>query len=178
MFSFPLAAQQRVIIEGSIWMPNFPKPIQGASVLGIKTQTRVLTDGGGRFIIVVKPGDTLLINALGYKQVAYPLDPDNLRKMHHKIVLQADTVLLGEVNVKPGIVKPDKIVPKPETGLPPGLIKASLIGSPLTYFYNIYSKEAKQRKKLQKLRRDEYSEYLQKEKAYYNSFFKDNTGYE
>ena len=146
LISLPLAAQQRVKIEGSIWNFDFSKPIQGASVFEFKTQTRVLTDRGGRFIIEVKPGDTLRINALGYKQVAYPLDPDNLRKMHHKVILQVDTVLLGEVKVKPGILKPDKIVPKPETGLPAGLTKASLMGSPLTYFYNIYSKEAKQRK--------------------------------
>lgn len=178
LFSSPLAAQQRIQIEGSIGSAPFTRPIQGASVVESSSQTRVLTDGDGRFILAARPGDTLQIKALGYEQLAYPLTPANLRKLQHKIVLQADTILLGEVSVKPGVLKPDKIVPKPEAGLPPGLTKASLIGSPLTYFYNKYSKDAKQRKKLQSLRRKEYVDYLQKEKAYYNSFFKDNTGYE
>ncbi|QCR21096.1 carboxypeptidase-like regulatory domain-containing protein [Pontibacter sp. SGAir0037] len=176
--SFPSLAQDWVRVTGSVMKSDKKTPVPGASVAVTKNMRGTVTDANGRFLLQVQKGDTLLIRALGFKPKWHPVSKLPVQEIHVNITLEEGNVMLGEVEILADSITKPQVVPKPEKGLPPGLIKASPVGSPFTYLYNIFSNEAKQRKELQRLQMQEYLEYQKEERKRYNTFFKDNTGYE
>ncbi|GAB3198173.1 hypothetical protein GCM10027293_14360 [Pontibacter aydingkolensis] len=171
-------------------------PIPGASVVKINSNLGVISDMDGKFLIDVAQEDTLMIRAIGFKPLLYLPKPVPVSEIRVNIVLQEDSVMLGEVEVT-SRPSPEMIqralrnmkqnttsqVKKPGyiPGLeppPPGEAAPATIMSPATLLYDLLSREGKEKRKLQELLLLEELERQQKERENYNRFFKDNKGYE
>ncbi|HEY4651682.1 MAG TPA: carboxypeptidase-like regulatory domain-containing protein [Pontibacter sp.] len=192
----PALAQQSIRISGTVLGPDKKTPVPGAGIIRFRTTKAVISDEAGKFLIDVAPDDTLLIRAVGYKPLLYLPQRLPVSEIRVKIVLQEDSVLLGEVEVtnrpseemiqralrnmnrpEPNYVKNPGYVPVPEAAPPAPLPPASIM-SPISLLYELFSREGKELKKLQELQLLQELERLKKEQNNYNRFFKDNTGYE
>ncbi|MFT2007521.1 carboxypeptidase-like regulatory domain-containing protein [Pontibacter sp. 13R65] len=197
--SLSASAQKTVRVSGTILQPDKTTPIPGASVQRVGSTTGVVSDDEGTFLIDIESQDTLLIRAIGYKTILYL--PRNLpvSEMRVTIVMQEDSVMLGEVEVTnrpsqemierairnmkrpdPNYVKNPSY--KPPVDIPPAAPAAPpSVNSPISMLYEMFSKEGKERAKLQEmllqLEMERILKEAQEEKEEYNRLFKDNTGY-
>ncbi|WP_255474364.1 carboxypeptidase-like regulatory domain-containing protein [Pontibacter qinzhouensis] len=197
--SIQASAQKSVRVSGTILQPDKSTPIPGASVQRVGYTTGVVSDEKGTFLIDIDQQDTLLIRAIGYKSILYL--PRNLpvSELRVSIVMQEDSVMLGEVEVTnrpsqemierairnmkrpdPNYVKNPSYKP-PVDIPPPAPAAAPSITSPISMLYEMFSKEGKQKAKLQQILTELEMERIlkeaQQEREEYNRLFKDNRGY-
>ncbi|MFD2248348.1 carboxypeptidase-like regulatory domain-containing protein [Pontibacter ruber] len=192
-------AQKNIRVRGTVLQSDKKTPIPGAGIMKVGTTKGVVSDDKGEFLIDIETEDTLLIRAIGFKPLLYLPKKLPVSELRVNIILQEDSVMLGEVEVTsrpseemiqralrnmkrqdPNYVKKPGYVAGSEPPPPPPPAPATVL-SPVTMLYEMLSKEGKQNKKLQEMllqqeverRRIEY----EKQKAEYNRFFKDNTGY-
>ncbi len=189
-------AQRNVRISGTILGPDKKSPVPGAGIIRYGTTRAVISDTEGKFLIDIAPSDTLLIRAVGYKPLLYLPQRLPVSEMRVTIVLQEDSVMLGEVEVTnrpseemiqralrnmnrpdPNYVKNPTYQPAPEP-LPTVAPPPPTPLQPLSLLYDLFSREGKEMKKMQELLLMQELNRLQKEHDNYNRFFKDNTGYE
>lgn len=163
----------------------------------------VVSDADGNFLIDINSADTLLIRAIGFKPLLYLPQRLPVSEIRVNIVMQEDSVLLGEVEItnrpseemiqralrnmkredpdyakRPGYNPANEPPPPPPAEAPrldnPFAIKIDAI-------YEMLSSEGKQRKKLNALlQQQEFERRMQERKKAiedYNRLFKDNTGY-
>jgi hypothetical protein len=194
--SLPVLAQQTIRVSGTVFQSDKVTPVPGAGVIRYGTNLGVVTDNEGKFVIDVEQNDTLLVRAVGFKPLLYLPKKLPVSELRVNIVLQEDSVMLGEVEVtsrpseeliqralrnmkreEPNYVKKPGYRPELEPGPPPPPAPATIL-SPMTFLYDMFSKEGKQNKKLQQLLLIEELKRRKQEKEDYNRFFKDNTGYE
>ena len=193
--SMQAQAQRTLRVSGTVVQADKKTPIPGASIVKLNTSMGVISDEQGKFAIDVALEDTLMIRAIGFKPLLYLPKPVPVSEIRVNIVLQEDSVMLGEVEVtsrpspemiqralrnmkqsttsqakKPGYI-PGLDTPPPTTPVP------ATIMSPATLLYDLLSREGIEKRKLQELLILQELERLQKEKEAYNRFFKDNTGY-
>jgi hypothetical protein len=161
----------------------------------ISTNLGVLSDGNGQFKIDVAQDDTLMIRAVGFKPLLYLPNKLPVSELRVNIVMQEDSVMLGEVEVtsrpsqemidralrnmkreKASQVKKPGYIPGLEPPPPPPA-PGPTIASPIGLMYDMFSKEGKERKKVEEMKRQEELERKLKEEEDYNRFFKDNRGY-
>jgi hypothetical protein len=194
--ALPALAQRSIRVSGTVLESDKTTPIPGAGVIRFGTNYGVISDAEGRFLIDVDQSDTLLIRAVGFKPLLYL--PRNLpvSELRVNIVLQPDSVMLGEVEITsrpseemiqralrnmkkedPEYVKRKGYRPELEPGPPPPPVAPTAL-SPISLLYDMFSKEGKQNQKLQQLLLIEEMKRRRSEKEDYNRFFKDNTGYE
>lgn len=194
--ALPAVAQRTIRVSGTVLQPDKVTPIPGAGIIRYGTTMGVVSDAEGKFLIDINQSDTLLIRAIGYKSVLYL--PRNLpvSELRVNIVLQEDSVMLGEVEItsrpseemiqralrnmkreEPDYVKRPGYRPELEPGPPPPPLPPTVL-SPFTLLYDMFSKEGKQNQKLQQLLMIEQMKRRRQEVEDYNRFFKDNTGYE
>jgi hypothetical protein len=194
--ALPALAQRSIRVSGTVLESDKTTPIPGAGIIRFGTTQGVISDAEGKFLIDIDQSDTLLIRAVGFKPLLYL--PRNLpvSELRVNIVLQQDSVMLGEVEITsrpseemiqralrnmkredPDYVKRPGYRPELEPGPPPPPM-APTIMSPISLLYDMFSKEGKQNQKLQQLLMIEEMKRRRQEKENYNRFFKDNTGYE
>ena len=194
--TLPALAQRSIRISGTVLEPDKSTPIPGAGVIRYGTTFGVISDEEGKFLIDIDQSDTLMIRAVGFKPLLYL--PRNLpvSELRVNIVLQPDSVLLGEVEItsrpseemiqralrnmkkeEPEYVKRKGYRPELEPGPPPPPMAPTPL-SPISFLYDMFSKEGKQNQKLQQLLLIEELKRRKEEKEKYNRLFKDNTGYE
>lgn len=194
--SLPALAQKSMRLSGTVLQPDKTTPVAGATVTKISSNLGVITDEQGQFKIDVSQDDTLLIRALGFKPLLYLPSKLPVSELRVSIVLQEDSVMLGEVEVtsRPSQemidralrnMKREKVSQAKRPGYIPGLeppppppAPAPTIASPIGLMYDMFSKEGKERRKVEELKRQQELEEKLKEEDDYNRFFRDNTGYE
>lgn len=194
--TLPAQSQNTIRISGTVLQADKITPIPGANIIKINTQRGVVSNEEGKFMIDVAQEDTLLIRAIGFKPLLYLPKKLPVSEIRVNIILQEDSVMLGEVEVtsrpspemiqralrnmkrdqtsqvkKPGYI-PGLEPPPPAAPAPPTIM------SPATLLYDMLSREGQEKKKLQQLLLLQEIERMRKEKEEYNKFFKDNTGYE
>ncbi|WP_439880288.1 carboxypeptidase-like regulatory domain-containing protein [Pontibacter sp. MBLB2868] len=195
-FAFQAQAQKTIRISGTVLQPDKTTPIPGASIIKVNSQMGVISDEKGKFLIDIALEDTLLIRAIGFKSLLYLPKQLPVSEIRVNIVLQEDSVMLGEVEItsrpSPEMIqralrnmKRDQTSQVKKPGYIPGLEPpppaapaAPTIMSPASLLYDMLSREGKEKKKLQELLLLQEIEQMRKEKEEYNKFFKDNTGYE
>ncbi|GAA4442406.1 hypothetical protein GCM10023188_42070 [Pontibacter saemangeumensis] len=195
-FSLPAHAQKSIRLSGTVLQPDKSTPVPGASVIKVSTKLGVISDEQGQFRIDVGQDDTLLIRAVGYKPLLYLPNKLPVSELRINIVMQEDSVMLGEVEVtsRPSQemidralrnMKREKSSQAKRPGYIPGLeppppppAPAPTIASPIGLMYDMFSKEGKERRKVEELKRKQELEEKMKEEDDYNRFFKDNRGYE
>lgn len=196
LFCLPAVAQRSIRVSGTVLQSDRSTPIPGATVVKVNSKLGVLTDENGKFKIDVAQEDTLLIRAVGFKPVLYLPKPLPVSELRINIVMNEDSVLLGEVEVtsrpspemiqralrnmkrqETSQVKKPGYIPGLEPPPPPAA-PAPSIGSPATLLYDMLSKEGKEKRKLNELLQQQEEERRQKEREEYNKLFKNNTGYQ
>lgn len=194
--NLPAVAQKSIRVSGTVLQSDRSTPIPGATVVKVNSKLGVLTDENGQFKIDVAQQDTLLIRAVGFKPVLYLPKPLPVSELRINIVMNEDSVLLGEVEVtsrpspemiqralrnmkrqETSQVKKPGYIPGLEPPPPPAA-PAPSIGSPATLLYDMLSKEGKEKRKLNELLKQQEEERRQKEREEYNKLFKNNTGYQ
>jgi hypothetical protein len=193
---------QQVRVSGSVAAADTRKPVPGATVQVQRTRRGVMTSATGDFGIDALPTDTILFRALGYKPQRLPLGGTGLSQLVVRIQLVRDSVRLGEVQVtgdrpdraiinralrnmkrpKPPVVSAVKRPPKPKPlfAVDSAAPKAPVptIQSPVSLIYDQFSREGKQRRKMEEIETEIKAEKARKARAQYNKAFKDNRGYE
>ena len=168
-------APQPVRVSGSVSEAETRLPIPGATVQVQRTRRGVVTTTTGDFSIDALPTDTVLFRALGYKTQRMPLGGTGLSQLVVRIQLVRDSVRLGEVqvvsdrpdraiinralrNIKrpaPPVVSGAKRPPKPKPlfAVDSTAPKAPVptIASPVSLLYDQFSREGKQRRKMEEI---------------------------
>ncbi|WP_162052912.1 carboxypeptidase-like regulatory domain-containing protein [Pontibacter pamirensis] len=192
----PAHAQKSIRLSGTVVEPDRTTPVPGATIVKVSTSLGVLSDEQGQFKIDVSQSDTLLIRAVGFKPLLYLPSKLPVSELRVNIVLQEDSIMLGEVEVtsRPSQEMIDRALRNMKRGQasqtkkpgyipgleppPPPPAPAPTIASPIGLMYDMFSKEGKERRKLEELKQLEELERRRKEEEDYNRFFKDNRGYE
>ncbi|MCJ8167297.1 carboxypeptidase-like regulatory domain-containing protein [Pontibacter sp. E15-1] len=191
----PAHAQKSIRLSGTVLQPDKQTPVPGATVVKMRTDMGVLSDEQGKFRIDVNQNDTLLIRAVGFKPLLYLPSKLPVSELRVNIVLQEDSVMLGEVEVtsrpsqemidralrnmkreQASQVKRPGYIPGLEPPPPPPAAGPT-IANPIGLLYDMLSKEGKELRKLEELKRQQELKQKIKEEEDYNRFFKDNTGY-
>lgn len=196
------AQAQQVRVSGSVSEAGTRLPIPGATVQVQRTRRGVVTNPTGDFSLDVLATDTVLFRALGYKPQRLPLGGTGLSQLVVRIQLARDSVRLGEVQViadrpdraiinralrnlkrpAPPVVSGARRPPKPkplfavDTTAPK--MPVPTIQSPVSLIYEQFSREGKQRRKMEAIEDNLKAEKARKARAEYNRAFRDNRGYE
>ncbi|MBD2721525.1 carboxypeptidase-like regulatory domain-containing protein [Hymenobacter armeniacus] len=195
-------APNTVRLSGSVAEAGSRLPVPGATVQVQRTRRGVVTDAAGNFGLDVLPTDTVLFRALGFKTQRMAMGGTGLSQLVVRIQLKRDSVQLGEVQVvsdradravinralrnikrpKPPVTSAVKRPPKPKPlfAVDSAAPKAPVptIQSPVSLIYDQFSREGKQRRKMEEIEAELKAEKLRKARAEYNKAFKDNRGYE
>ncbi len=195
-------APESVRVSGSVAEARSRLPIPGATVQVQRTRRGVVSGTTGEFSIDVLPTDTILFRALGFKPQRMPLGGTGLSQLVVRILLVRDSVQLGNVQVtadrpdraiinralrnikrpKPPVVSGVKRPPKPKPlfAVDSTAPKAPIptIASPVSLLYDQFSREGKQRRKMEQIEAEQRAEKARKTRADYNKAFRDNRGYE
>ena len=189
-------------VSGSMAEARSRLPIPGATVQVQRTRRGVVSGTTGEFSIDALPTDTILFRALGFKSQRMPLGGSGLSQLVVRIMLVRDSVQLGNVQVtvdrpdraiinralrnikrpKPPVVSGAKRPPKPkplfavDSTAPKKPIPT--IASPVSLLYDQFSREGKQRRKMEEIEAEQRAEKARKVRAEYNKAFRDNRGYE
>ncbi|MFD2718104.1 carboxypeptidase-like regulatory domain-containing protein [Hymenobacter monticola] len=195
-------APNTVRLTGTVAEATSRQPVPGATVQVQRTRRGMVTDATGSFGLDVLPTDTVLFRALGFKTQRLPMGGTGLSQLVVRIQLVRDSVQLGEVQVvsdradravinralrnikRPappvvsGVKRPPK--PKPLFAVDSTAPKAPVptIQSPVSLIYDQFSREGKQRRKMEEIEAEQRAEKIRKARAQYNKAFKDNRGYE
>ena len=191
-----------VRVSGSVAEARTRLPVPGATVQVQRTRRGVVTSGTGDFAIDALPTDTVLFRALGYKAQRLALGGTGLSQLVVRIQLVRDSVRLGEVQVTsdrpdralinralrnmkrpaPPVVSGAKRPPKPKPlfAVDSTAPKAPVptIASPVSLLYDQFSREGKQRRKMEEIEAELKAEKARKARKEYNRAFRDNRGYE
>ena len=192
-----------VRVSGTVSVAGSRDPIPGTTVQVMRTRSGVAANAQGDFLVTALATDTILFRAIGYKPHQLVLGGTTLSQLVVQVSLVPDPVQLGEVKVTsdrpdrasinralrnmkrpaPPVVKIPKKGPKPKplfevdtTG--PKVIAPNIATSNVDWLYEQFSREGKQRRKVEELKRRDAAEKAQKARAEYNKAFKDNRGYE
>ena len=194
-------APQSVRVSGSVSEARSHLPILGATVKVLRTSRGVVTSATGDFSVDAQPTDTILFRALGYKPQRMSLGGTGLSQLVVRIQLVRDSVRLGEVEVtadrpdraiinralrnmkrpvRPvvsGVKRPPK--PKPLFAVDSTAPKKPIptIASPVSLLYDQFSREGKQRRKMEEIEAGLRAEKARKAREDYNKAFLDNRGY-
>lgn len=185
-------------ISGTVSEAGSQRPLPGATVRVQRTRQGTAADAQGRFLLTARPTDTLLVRALGYKPQQVLLRAT--AQLVLQVRLQPDSVRLGEVKVtadradrasidralrnlrRPPVVQPrvavrPKLTPLfPVDSTPPP--PPPFGGTPIDWAYKKFSREGKERRKLQAVKAADAKEKAHQRQLKYNKAFKDNRRYE
>ena len=198
--ALPARAQQ-VRVSGTISAFDSRQAIPGATVQVQRTRRGLASGLSGEFEIDALNTDTLLFRAVGFRPRRLPLGGTGLSQLVIQVQLVRDSVRLGEVRVssdrpdraminralrnmkrpKPPVVSGAKRPPRPKPMFPvdSSAPKAPVptLESPVSLLYEQFSREGKQRRKVQELEAADKAEKERQARAKYNKAFKDNRGY-
>jgi hypothetical protein len=188
-------------VSGTVSDARTKQPLPGAAVRRLHTPRGVVANAEGDFLITAYATDTLLFQALGYKPQRLPLRGTTLAQLVVQVRLVRDSVRLGEVRVTADRADRSSIdralrnmkrpappvahgaqrppAPKPlfavdSTPPPP----APFGNTPADWIYSKWSREGKERRKVQQLKTQDARQKAHQKQLEYNKAFKDNRGYE
>ena len=192
-----------VRVSGRVSAGESKQPIPGATVQIQRTRRGVAADAEGDFFIVALPSDTLLFRSVGYKPHRLVLGGTTLSQLVVQVKLVRDSVQLGEVRVTadrpdraiinralrnmkrpaPPVVKVPKKGPKPKPlfavdSTAPRPEAPTISGSNVDWLYDQFSRQGKERRKMEEIKAREAAEKAQQRRLEYNKAFRNNRGYE
>jgi hypothetical protein len=197
------APSPTVRISGTVSAAGTREPIPGATVHVQRTRRGVAADIQGDFLVTALPTDTLLFRAVGFKSKRFALNNTTLSQLVVQIAMVRDSVKLSEVRITadrpdrasinralrnmkrptPPVVKVPKRAPKPKPlfavdSTAPKAEAPTISGSNVDWLYDQFSRQGKERRKVEALKANEAAEKAYEKRKQYNRAFKDNRGYE
>ena len=192
-----------VRVSGNVSAAENRQAIPGATVQVQRTHRGLAADAQGGFLITALASDTLLFRAVGYKPHRLVLGGTTLSQLVVQVKMVRDSVQLGEVRVTadrpdraainralrnmkrptPPVVKIPKRAPKPKPlfavdSTAPRAEAPTISGSNVDWLYDQFSRQGKERRKVEMLKARDAAEEAAKRRAQYNKAFRDNRGYE
>ncbi|WP_223650950.1 carboxypeptidase-like regulatory domain-containing protein [Hymenobacter psoromatis] len=192
-----------VRVSGNVSAAENRQAIPGATVQVQRTHRGLAADAEGAFLITALATDTLLFRAVGYKPHRLVLGGTTLSQLVVQVKMVRDSVQLGEVRVTadrpdraainralrnmkrptPPVVKIPKRAPKPKPlfavdSTAPRAEAPTISGSNVDWLYDQFSRQGKERRKVEMLKARDAAEEAAKRRAEYNKAFRDNRGYE
>ena len=192
-----------VRVSGTVSAAVSKQAIVGATVLVQRTRSGVAAGAEGEFFIVALATDTLLFRAVGYKPHRVVLGGTTLSQLVVQVKLERDSVQLGEVRVTadrpdraainralrnmrrpaPPTVTIPKRAPKPKPlftvdSTAPKAEAPTISGSNVDWLYDQFSRQGKERRKVEELKARDAAEKARQRRAEYNKAFRDNRGYQ
>ena len=192
-----------VRVSGNVSAAENRQPIPGATVQVQRTHRGLAADAQGAFLITALASDTLLFRAVGYKPHRLVLGGTTLSQLVVQVKLVRDSVQLGEVRVTadrpdralinralrnmkrptPPVTKIPKRAPKPKPlfavdSTAPRAEAPTISGSNVDWLYDQFSRQGKERRKVDMLKARDAAEEAAKRRAEYNKAFRDNCGYQ
>ena len=171
----PDASHAQNIVKGTIFQSGTIIKIGHVKVYNLQTKNTVYSNNLADFTIPASLGDTLEFNSDGYlkgifivnkfKDVLIQLQPINeLSEVEIKGKLRKHSMsdIAAEYSKEKGIFY---------KGRPPLALLSPFGGSPVTFFYELFSKDAKRVRRLNKLAARE-NEYEEVERRFNNAFIK------
>ncbi len=197
------APNPTVRVSGTVSAAGTREPIPGATVQVQRTRRGVAADIQGDFLVTALATDTLLFRAVGFKPKRFALSNTTLSQLVVQIALVRDSVRLSEVRITadrpdrasinralrnmkpptPPAVKVPKRAPKPKPlfavdSTAPKAEAPTISGSNVDWLYDQFSRQGKERRKVEQLKANDAAEKALEKRAQYNKAFKDNRGYE
>lgn len=192
--AFPGQAQTQqplVLISGKILHVADQKPLVGVTVVARPGRFADISSVNGNFSIKARPGDTLVFYSVGFKNERYLV----LKKPEQRIqvLLRPQDVELKEVEItsrpsaekinramrnmkKPAEPDPTKAPPAPEPLFEEKAtepVKANAYHNPATFLYDKYSKEGKERQKMDAINQQKADSIARAKEAKYDELFLD-----
>ena len=192
-----------VRVSGRVSAAENKQPIPGATVQIRRTRQGLAAGAEGDFFIIALPTDTLVFRAVGYKPHRVALSGTTLTQLVLQVRLVRDSVQLGAVRVTadrpdraiinralrnmkrpaPPVVKVPKRAPKPKPlfavdSTAPKPEAPTISGSNVDWLYDQFSRQGKERRKVEELKARDAAEKARQKRAEYNKAFRDNRGYE
>ncbi|HET9503922.1 MAG TPA: carboxypeptidase-like regulatory domain-containing protein [Hymenobacter sp.] len=197
------APNPTVRVSGTVSAAGTREPIPGATVVVQRTRRGVAADVEGDFLITALPTDTLLFRALGFKAKRFALSGTTLSQLVVQVALVRDSVKLSEVkvtadrpdrasinralrNIKrpaPPVVKIPKKAPPPKPlfavdSAAPKPIEPTITESNVDWIYDQFSRQGKERRKMEAVKAAEAAEKARQTRSQYNKAFRDSRGFE
>lgn len=156
----PAQAQKNIIAEGTLYNKENGKPLGYVQMVSFNSHLSYTSNSDGQFRISLPKDDSVRIVSMGFEPRTLKAIEFLNSSVKDSIFLIPASYLLQEVTVRaeereinlnlPGNIgknvdpdaEPDKSIPKPSVGL---------VFSPLTLSQSVFSKEAKNQKKRQKI---------------------------
>ncbi|MGM0530608.1 MAG: hypothetical protein ACQER7_04595 [Bacteroidota bacterium] len=162
---------------GNLYDADSFKPVKNAHIININNNKATISDTLGNFDIRIKPGDSLKISSIGYREKFYQYTGVWLNIVFESIPLKERIYEISEVEITPWgtyedfkerFLNLDRKTPRenlhplawnilkerPEDDEPaePG------IASPVSMIYDLFSQEGKERRKYQEIKKKEEKE--------------------
>ncbi len=190
-----------VRVSGTVSGADTRQPLPGTTVQVLRTRRGVAANAEGEFNLEARPTDTLQFRALGYKTKRMPLGGSSLSQLIIQVVLQRDSIQLGEVRVtqdrpdraainralrnmrKPvpkvsQVKRPPKPKPLFEVDSAAPKPPVPTLENPISLVYDQFSRAGKERRKMAEVLEQQRQEKARQAQKKYNRAFKDNRGYE
>ncbi|MBC6612722.1 carboxypeptidase-like regulatory domain-containing protein [Hymenobacter sp. BT507] len=197
------AVQAQVRVTGTISDAETRKPVPRVTVLLQGKGQGVIASDQGDFNLTATARDTLVFQALGYKTQRLVVGNSGLSQIILQIKLQPTSIELQSVEVLQGRpsdavinralrnikrpTPPDNAVkrtapPKPlfpvDSTAPAAPSASATVQNPVSLLYEQFSREGKQRQKMEEIKAQERLQKAIKARKEYNKYFLDNRGYE
>jgi hypothetical protein len=163
-----IRAQGYVLIQGTVYNLK-GETLPGAHAMNVKRRYGTFTDYNGKFTLILAQKDTMRISMVGYKPFFYSI-PANLKGLNYsiKITLLTDTLEISGPIIRPypatyaefrqefvAMKAPEENLIK-KLHIPTGPYRSKysnpegglLLPGPFSLLYDNFSKEARQRKKM------------------------------
>lgn len=189
-----------VRVSGVVLAAADRRPIPGAGVFVAGSGLGTAADVEGNFQLTINRPDTLVVRAVGFRTRRFTLRPKAPERFAIEVLLDIDSVRLGEVIVTAD--RPDRAeinralraVRRPSAALPaprrsqgkpifaPPPVTAGMAPSafenPISFLYEQFSREGRQHRKLEQWQAEQEAAEQERRRRQQNKAFRDNTGYE
>ena len=178
-------------VSGRVLQASDQKPLAGVTIVARPGRLATTSTGNGSFSIKAKPGDTLVFYSVGFKNERYLVStkPEQLIK----IILQQQDVKLQEVEItsRPSAEKINRAMrnmkkkPEPDPMKAPPApeplfeekettpVKVNAYRNPATFLYDKYSKEGKEKQKMEAIYQQKADSAARAKEAKYDELFLD-----
>jgi len=194
-------AQTNLKLTGTVLDAQSRQPLQSVTILKTQTRRGTITNAAGKFQLMVSPNDTLVIRSVGYKTQQYVVPAQAKSDLNVEILLKEGSQELPEVSVVGGLdyekvnraLRNQKKPPAPKVAVKPpapkplypefkGVPIAPTIINPISFLYDMFSTEGKDKKKLAEIlaetaARRQAIEDKKKQQAYDSLFLDRNAGF-
>ena len=181
-----------VLVSGRVLQAETSKPLPGVTLVARPSRSGTTTLADGTFKLKAKPGDTITFSSVGFQNATYFVQK-TAAQPNVKILLAEKTQELQEIEIssRPSAEKINRVLrnmkhaPEPSpTKAPPAPeplfeeketkpVEASVIKNPASFLYDKYSKEGKERQKMEAIYQAKRDSAARKKQEDYDKLFLD-----